>query len=589
MEVCLLNKHLLACIVEQETNLRLARSFLFGFRSSPLSTRHLHTSYTMGNGRAVIFCTFIAFGGFLFGYDIGVISGCLVMPDFINRFGENGVLTTTHQSEITSLLSAGTFFGALGQAFTADSLGRKGSMIFWSVLFTIGVIIQTAAETSRPQLLVGRLIAGFGIGALSALVPLYNGEASPRHLRGTLLVLYQTMIIAGLFSSYLIDWGTHHFLNSASWRIPVGLQILFGLVLIFGALLLPESPRHLLFKGHGEQARAALASLNNCPPDSPLVDDVVAELEEGLRAENEGGKATWLECFSPDVRWRTINGMMLQFLQQLNGQNFYYYYGAVFFNSAGTGLDSYEIQVVLGGVSFALIFPALYLIETMGRRKSLLTGAAVEAVCALIAGLVGHFTLAPDGTPADQLTSSQQAGGKVLVAFAVLQVGAFSLWWGPTPWVYLGESFPMRVRSKCIALGAATNWLWNFLLGYFAPRIAKDIGPAILLIFFGMLVVAFVYTYFFVHEVKGLSLEQVDELYKSDTRPWRSASWQPTMGASRKKAFQRTLYASEQKALDTETGRLDAERIEAAKQRTFGAGVGAEKDGKPSLEMKEHA
>lgn len=134
-------------------------------------------------------------------------------------------------------------------------------------------------------------------------------------------------------------------------------------------------------------------------------------------------------------------------------------------------------------------------------------------------------------------------------------------------------------------------------MGYFAPRIAKDIGPAILLIFFGFLVLAGLsvasprcilcititdnvpfhsYTYFFIHEVKGLSLEQVDELYKSNTRPWNSSSWQPTLGASRKKAFQRTLYASEQKT-------LDADRIEA--QRS----VDAEKDGKATLEMKEHA
>lgn len=185
------------------------------------------------------------------------------MKPFIDSFGEAGVLTATHQAQITSLLSAGTFFGALGQAFTADSIGRKGSIIvsrgaarcsaqsltlflsqLWSVIFTIGVVIQTASDTSRPQLLAGRLIAGLGIGALrfvqlapslprflfhptdvcsvlpsSCLVPLMNGESAPRHLRGPALVLYQTMIIAGLFSSYLIDWGTHHFLNSASWRV----------------------------------------------------------------------------------------------------------------------------------------------------------------------------------------------------------------------------------------------------------------------------------------------------------------------------------------------------------------------------------
>lgn len=125
--------------------------------------------------------------------------------------------------------------------------------------------------------------------------------------------------------------------------------------------------------------------------------------------------------------------------------------GDTFFAGAGTGLSSYAIQCILGGVSFALIFPALYLVETLGRRKSLIIGAIAEAPCELIAGLVGHFLLAPTGTPEDELTSTNKAAGGVLIAFAVMQVGLFSLFWGPTPWVYLGESFPMRVRSKAIA------------------------------------------------------------------------------------------------------------------------------------------
>lgn len=222
-----------------------------------------------------------------------------------------------------------------------------------------------------------------------------------------------------------------------------------------------------------------------------------------------------------------MNGMMLQFIQQLNGQNFYYYYGDTFFQSAGTELSPYVIQVILGAVSVVGTIPALYLIETWGRRRSLLTGALMEAACSLIAGLVGHFTLAPPKTLKSQLTSRNKRGGDVLIAFAVLHVFSFSIFWGPTPWVYLGESFPLRVRPKAIALGSATNWLWNFLLSFFAPRIAADIGPLILLIFFGMLLFGYVYVYLFIPETKGLSLEEVDELYRSGVKPWNSAAWKP--------------------------------------------------------------
>jgi len=151
----------------------------------------------------------------------------------------------------------------------------------------------------------------------------------------------------------------------------------------------------------------------------------------------------------------------------------------------------------------------------------------LEAVCSLITGLVGHLTLAPAGTPSDQLTSRNKSGGNTLIAFAVLHVFSFGMFWGPVPWVYLGESFPLRVRPKCIALGSATSeslstcqrmgskimlftdWIWNFPLSFLAPRIAARIGPLILLIFFGMLVFGFGYVYLFIPETKGVSLEEV--------------------------------------------------------------------------------
>ena len=204
-----------------------------------------------------------------------------------------------------------------------------------------------------------------------------------------LLVLYQVQIIMGIFISYVIDLGTHTINGPASWRIPVGLQIAWGFILLSGIFFLPESPRHLLGTGRGAEARAVVAELNSVPENDPIVVDIIEELEFAIHAENDGGKATWIECFSSrNMLWkRTINGMMLQFIQQLNGQNFYCtfillafyysplttlpadYYGDTFFKSAGTQLSAYVIQVILGAVSVAGTLPALYLIDTWGRRR----------------------------------------------------------------------------------------------------------------------------------------------------------------------------------------------------------------------------
>ncbi|KAE9400944.1 sugar transporter [Gymnopus androsaceus JB14] len=462
------------------------------------------------NRRAILLAIFVAFGG-LFGYDIGVISGLLIMPNFVERFGQENAdgsftLSSDRQAIITSLLSAG---GALGQAFTADRFGRRPTIIIWAGVFTVAI---------------GRFIAGLGVGAMSGV--LYNGETAPKALRGTLLVLYQVQIISGIFLSYILDLATHAIAGPLSISIPVGLQLVWGFVLLSGIFFLPESPRHLLGIGRREEACRVIATLNSVPLDDPLVEGYVDELQYAIDVENEGGKATWMECFSlENGLWkRTVNGMMLQFLQQLNGQNFYYYYGDTFFQSAGTQLSPYVIQVILGGVSVIGTIPCLYLIEKTGRRRLLLIGAAWQAVCALIAGVSGHFTLAPTGTHQAQLTSRNKQGGDVLIAFAVLHVFGFSMFWGPTPWVYLGESFPLRIRPKAIALGSATNWV-----SFFAPKIAVDIGTFILLIFCAMLVVAFIYVYFFIPETKGLTLEEVDEMYRSGVKPWKSASWVPTL------------------------------------------------------------
>lgn len=190
--------------------------------------------------------------------------------------------------------------------------------------FTIGTIIQLAAF-GLAQITVGRFVSGLGVGALSAIVPLYIGEAAPKKIRGSLLVLYQVQIVSGLFLAYIIDLATHKIPNSASWRIPIGLQIIWGLLLILGAWALPESPRLLLGKGKEQQALKSIAALNDCTIDDPAAQEMLVELEEAVAIENAEGKGSWLELFSPKgYMWkRTLNGMMIQFLQQLNGQNFY--------------------------------------------------------------------------------------------------------------------------------------------------------------------------------------------------------------------------------------------------------------------------
>ena len=277
------------------------------------------------------------------------------MPDFYNRFGGEGLgaLPTNNASLITALLSVGTFIGSLAQGPVSDAVGRKYSMMIWALFFTVGALIQTTVETSLAQIVVGRVIAGLGVGALSGLCPLYLGETAPANVRGTIISCYQLNIIFGIVISYGITWATSTRAadNSLSWRIPVGMQLLWGIMLITIMLFIPESPRWLQNENRPDEARKVMAdmrgiSLQPTGPNGELRGDATMEREytdmaDGIRAEKEAFAGTnwltgWFVCFSTKQKmwYRTGLGMMLQTLQQLNGQNFYYYYGPTFFKAA---------------------------------------------------------------------------------------------------------------------------------------------------------------------------------------------------------------------------------------------------------------
>lgn len=503
----------------------------------------------------------ICMGGFLFGYDLGNISGCLIMKPFNRVFGDyvpnpepgayNWQLTTSQESQITSLLGAGTFFGALFQAPVSDYFGRRMSMLVWAITFTIGAVIQTSAGASSNnasnlgQIVAGRFIAGLGVGAMSGLAPLYLAETAPKAIRGAMVSCYQLLIIFGIFLSYAVTYGSSHIeTSSAAWRIPVGLQLAWGAMLIVIMILLPESPRWLLQRERLGEARQVMAKMRGItdvgdglsPSSDKNMEADLDEMAAGIREEAETFDGynyftAYALCFSfKQQMWRrTLTGCMLQLLQQLCGQNFYYYYGPVFFKAANVDLDPLLIQLIFGIVSLVCTVPALLMIERIGRRKALVWGAIAQAVCAFIVAFVGHYGLPPNGGVAS--TPSQKMSANVFIAFAVLHLAAYSCWWGPTPWIFCSENFPQHLRAKSISLCSATNWFWNFLLSFFSNKIAAKYNSFIMLIFGSILVFSAIFSYLVVPELKGLSLEQVEEMYGDrKLKPWHTSKWQPTSG-----------------------------------------------------------
>jgi SP family sugar:H+ symporter-like MFS transporter len=233
-------------------------------------------------------------------------------------------IDASQSSLIVSILSAGTFFGALTAAPTADILGRRLGLVACNVVFCIGVILQTIA-TEIPLFVAGRFFAGYGVGMISATIPLYQSETAPKWIRGVIVGAYQLAITIGLLIAAIVDNATKDRYDSGSYRIPIAVQFAWALILFTGCVFLPETPRWFVKKGRPEKAAKSLSTLRRLDIDHPAVVEELAEITANHEYELSLGKATYLDCFKGNLGRRLLTGCLLQSLQQLTGVNFIFY------------------------------------------------------------------------------------------------------------------------------------------------------------------------------------------------------------------------------------------------------------------------
>ncbi|PLN85660.1 putative MFS monosaccharide transporter [Aspergillus taichungensis] len=474
--------------------------------------------------RSFIMGTFVSMGGLLFGYDTGQISGFQEMSNYLERYGELGADGSYHFSNvrsglIVSLLSVGTLIGALLGAPLADRLGRKWSITIWCLILNVGLIVQISSPAGKwYQMVVGRWVTGLGVGGCSLLVPMYQGESAPRQIRGAMISCYQLFVTLGIFLSYCINLGTETLQDTAQWRITLGLTFLFALALGGGMVFFPESPRFEFRHGKVESAQATMSKLYGVPPNHRIILQELQEIQQQLDAESQAQK--WHEFITaPRMFYRVVLGMVLQSLQQLTGANYFFYYGTTIFQGAGIS-NSFITQVILGAINFGTTFGGLYVVENFGRRKSLIVGGACMFIFFMIFASIGHFVLdveTPSNTPNT---------GKGMIVLACLFITAYAMTWGPMIWAIAAELFPSKYRAKGMALATASNWLWNFLIGFFTPFITNEIDFAYGYVFAGCLFVAIFVVYFFVIEGRGRTLEELDWMYVNKVAPWKSAKFE---------------------------------------------------------------
>ncbi|KAF8149903.1 general substrate transporter [Crassisporium funariophilum] len=486
------------------------------------------------NRKIFAIAVFASLGGLYGTYvSYGVFSGVLAMRSFDDRMGD-AVSNAGKKGWLVAILELGAWAGVLMTGYLADKLSRKYTIVLAVIVFCIGVVVQTAAF-DPSSIYGGRFITGLGVGSLSMAVPLYNAEIAPPEVRGSLVALQQLAITFGIMISFWIDFGTNYIggtgptQHEAAWRIPLALQLVPAVILGVGILFMPFSPRWLVNQGRDDEALAVLSRARNLPPTADLVQIEFLEIRAQYLFEKETSElkfpryqdGSWSSNFKlgfydylslvmdRNLLFRVAIGTLTMFFQQWTGINAILYYAPSIFQSLNLTNNSISLLAtgVVGIAMFLATIPAVIWVDKVGRKPVLVSGAFVMAGCHfIVAILTGLFH--------DSWKTSVSAGWVACVFVWIFAIG-FGYSWGPCAWILVAEIWPLSVRGKGLSIAASSNWMNNFIVGQVTPTMLEHLGFGTF-VFFGVFsLLGGLFVMFFVPETKGLTLEEMDDVFGS--------------------------------------------------------------------------
>lgn len=455
---------------------------------------------------SIIFISGIAaLGGFLFGFDSGVINGTVDALQL--AFDSDAAVTGFNVASVLLGAMVGAFFA--GNA--ADKFGRKPVMIVTAIGFTLSAWGSGISDGS-VEFVLYRILGGISMGAASVLAPAYISEIAPPKIRGSLATLQQLMIVIGLFVAFMSNYWLAGQSGGASevfwggfqtWQWMFWAEIIPAAIFLFALLTIPESPRYLVAAGREAEAAQVLAGI--APEEDAK--EKVADIRSTLRAGAKPRLKDVISSYTGKIHPLVWAGLGLAVLQQFTGINVIFYYGATLWQAAGfTEADALLQNVITGSVNIFFTIVAIVLVDRLGRKPLLLAGSIGQAV---MLGIMAYiFSNAASSGPDGLQLSSNQGTYALLAANGYIAFFAFS--WGPVMWVMLGEMFPNQYRGAALALCGLAQWGANFLITISFPILLAGIGLGLsygIYAFFGL--VAYFFVKYYVKETKGKTLEDM--------------------------------------------------------------------------------
>ncbi|XP_014517251.1 sugar transport protein 1-like [Vigna radiata var. radiata] len=471
--------------------------------------------------RAFTTCMVAAFGGLIFGYDLGISGGVTSMDPFLKKFfpgvyeKENNIKPSDDQyckfdNQILTLFTSSLYLAALIASLFASKItrlfGRRLTMLVGGMLFLIGAGCNAFA-VNVWMLILGRILLGFGIGCANQSVPIYVSEVAPYKYRGALNMMFQLAITIGIFVANVLNYIFAKMKNGQGWRYSLGFAAVPAVMIIFGALFLPDSPSSLIERGLDEKAKMELIKIRGTTDVKKEFDDLVAASESSKTM-----KHPWISLLKRQYRPQLTFAIAIPFFQQLTGMNVIMFYAPVLFKTIGFGATASLMSAMITGACNAIAtLVSIFTVDKFGRRTLFLEGGLQMCFCQILITVAIALKFGSDGNPG--ILPKWYA--IMVVCGICVYVAGFAWSWGPLGWLVPSEIFPLEVRSAAQSINVSVNMIFTFLIAQIFTTMLCHMKYGLFIFFAIFVILMSLFIYYFLPETKGVPIEEMHVVWQS--------------------------------------------------------------------------